>query len=155
MRRPHSSHGKSASHAERSSCCNTHYLTLESIMPSHAGAVVPFTDSWWSFLFKPQGANHRTMDRALGAAAAMGLSMVVLRLVAQAFKSAKQNGQESDTFQILQVVLKGLFLGPQQEEEPVNDSASTETVLHLHSGSCHCRAVTFEVSMTEKDSYLF
>ena len=137
---------------KRSSCCYPHCLTLECIMPSHAGAVVPFADSWWSFLLKPQGANHRSMDRALGAAAAMGLSIVVLRLVAQAFKSAKQNGQESDTFQILQDILKRLFVTRQQEQEPVHDSASTETVLHLHSGSCHCRAVTFEVSMTEKET---
>jgi hypothetical protein len=122
-------------------------------MPSHAGAVVPFTDSWWSFLFKSQGANHRSMDRALGAVATVGLSVVVLRLLAQAFKSVKQNGKESDAFLVLQKVFKKLFVRQHKEEELVTDFRSTETVLHLYSGSCHCRAVTFEVSMTGKNPH--
>jgi hypothetical protein len=86
------------------------------------------------------------MDRALGAVATVGLSVVVLRLLAQAFKSLKQNGKESDAFLVLQKVFKKLFVRQHKEEELVTDFRSTETVLHLYSGSCHCRAVTFELA---------
>ena len=86
--------------------------------------------------------NHRPIDRALGAAATLSLSFVILRLVAQALKAAKRDGQESLSFRIFQEILRGLF----RTQEKVADYPS-ETV--LHAGSCHCQAVTFEVgSMT-------
>jgi len=92
-------------------------------------------------LLKSSG-NHRPVDRALGAAATLGLSIVILRLVAQALKSAKLNGQEFSTFRVVREIIRGLFPMNEQEEEEVVESCDTV----IHSGSCHCRAVTFEVS---------
>lgn len=91
--------------------------------------------------------NHRPADRALGAAATLGLSFVILKIVAQAFKSAKLNGQESSTYRVVQEIIKGLFQQTEEEEEEMVESTETDVI---HAGSCHCRAVTFEVSMTEQ-----
>lgn len=84
--------------------------------------------------------SHRPGDRALGAAATLGLSIVIMRLVAQALKSAKLEGKESSALRIVQGILRGLF--------PENGSdKKTDTEWVLHRGSCHCRTVKFEVRM--------
>lgn len=97
---------------------------------------------WWASLLRSGNNSRRAVDGAIGAAATLGLSIVILKLVAEAFKSAKRDGQESSTFRIVQEILRGLFRKNEQEEEAV-DSIEIETV--LHKGSCHCRSVAFEV----------
>jgi hypothetical protein len=108
------------------------------------GSLIPFVGPWWTSLLKSSNKNH-AVDRALGAAATLGLSIVILRLVAQAMKSVQQSDNDeqesSSTFKIIQEILKGLFQRKQQQEEK---AVLDETV--IHTGSCHCRAVAFELA---------
>jgi hypothetical protein len=104
-----------------------------------SGAIIPFLGPLWAALIKSSGSHHRPGDRALGAAATLGLSIFIMRLVAQALKKINHEGQESSALQIVQGVLRGLF-AEKRSGEDTNDSKRV-----IHRGSCHCRAVTFEV----------
>ena len=107
---------------------------------SNTSAVSHFLGPWWTALLQSSGSNHRPVDRALGAAATLGLSIVILRLVAQAFKAARHEGEgSSSTLRIVQGIIRGLFATGSEKHEAV------DTKKVLHKGSCHCRAVAFEV----------
>lgn len=82
--------------------------------------------------------SRRPGDRALGAAAMLGLSIVIMRLVAQAVKSAKLEGKESSALRLVQGILRGLFAENESDKK-------TDTEKVLQRGSCHCQTVKFEV----------
>lgn len=104
---------------------------------------MPFLGPWWMALFSSgSGSSHRPGDRALGAAATLGLSIVILRLVAQALKAVQRNGGESPALKVVQGLLKGLFAAREDE------MTEADKQIVLHKGSCHCQSVAFEVSVT-------
>jgi hypothetical protein len=109
-----------------------------------------------------KGGNNRqgsSVDRALGAAASLGLSLAILRLVVQAYKAVKSQSLENNEgqpavenisrgstlsaafFGYMRRVLRRILIddGHDSNIDNYNDGA-----MITHQGSCHCESVCFE-----------
>jgi len=97
-----------------------------------------------------------SLDRALGAAASLGLSLAILRLVVHAYKAMKglenseghagENGSpgsvlSSAIFGYMRRLLRNMLIddGHDSTVDHYNDGA-----MITHQGSCHCESVCFE-----------
>jgi hypothetical protein len=83
------------------------------------------------------------MDRALGAAATVALSLAVLRLAGQALDAAKESlGDQEEgswSFSIITGLIRSIMLDNSKQLGRGNH----EWIVHR--GSCHCKAIQFEV----------
>lgn len=109
-------------------------------------------------------ASASSLDRALGAAATVGLGIVFFRWVAQALQRSRDHGtkemgkkQSSGTggatgiptflYPFVQILIKGLLSSHDEEERPGNkeEEEADDGVLIRYNGSCHCRSIHFEL----------
>jgi hypothetical protein len=102
------------------------------------GSLDPWS-AWWSALFH----SPQPMDRALGAAATVALSLAVLRLAGQALNAAKDSigDQEEGSwpFSIITGLIRSIVFDTSKQLGGDNH----EWIAHR--GSCHCKAIQFEV----------
>jgi hypothetical protein len=118
------------------------------------------------------------VDRALGAAASLGLSLAILRLVVYAYKTAKrlegggqvgEGQEETDSLYAKELNLnEGISIGSawysfvrrllqrvvllDSHDSAVSATPNSETdgIIITHQGSCHCKSVHFEVSTLQE-----
>lgn len=95
---------------------------------------------WWSTLL--YSGTNRPVDRALGAAATLGISIAILRLVTRALRSNIRQGEEhreQNLYPLIKGILRNLLMLIHKEEQDAIDFVK-------HVGACHCRSIEFEVS---------
>ena len=124
-------------------------------------SLVPWT-SWWSTLFHWQ--SPQPMDRALGAAATLALSLAMLRFVGQAIKSTHERNETAEDSALssssklsstltllLSAIRKGLWrilsltITNNHSNNHSNECRDDTQEWIVHRGSCHCNAIQFEV----------
>lgn len=87
--------------------------------------------------------SNKTIDRALGMVATLGVSVAILRLILYAVRLKRRGSLPLFLHPILQVVLKTLYFDEDQVADGVDDDEDRELVRHL--GSCHCKVIQFEL----------
>lgn len=135
---------------------------------SYSGAILPY--SWWTALLHSYSSNSSTrpllVDRSLGAAATLGLSIVLLRWMSHVYALQKERtsaatSEKSSTtnnsttagifYPLLQTLLRTILSKKGRARIKANDSTTTSskssTDLVTHTGSCHCRRIQIEVSI--------
>lgn len=118
--------------------------------------------------------NSSSMPRTIGTTASVGLSLVILRFVVSAVKAAAEDsdgegrrgeGKARDVvhelfnrsevlYQFVRTLLRRIILlqgnnirgGLGQDGSNDEEGSEEDNVPMIHKGSCHCRAVCFEVS---------
>lgn len=107
---------------------------------------------------RPGAPQTGSVDRALGAAASLGLSLAILRLVVFCAKAAKRLESSDAPNQlsplesagnIWYAFMRNLIRRLLQEDSPKDSKGSTgmegDGAIISHQGSCHCESVHFEV----------
>jgi hypothetical protein len=111
---------------------------------------------------RPGAPQTGSVDRALGAAASLGLSLAILRLVVFCAKAAKRLESSSDDPNQFQLAspesagnvwysfMRNLIRRLLQEDSHTDSKGSTGIegdggAIITHQGSCHCESVHFEV----------
>ena len=93
------------------------------------------------------GYGSGPLDRTLGAAATLGLGVVLVQSVSRYLRRLNNNNEQSWIATLLSVMRNLMTRSSRSsiddEEEP---SAAIVTGTAVHSGTCHCRSVVFEVS---------
>jgi hypothetical protein len=113
---------------------------------------------------RPGAPQTGSVDRALGAAASLGLSLAILRLVVFCAKAAKRLESSSDDLNQLSSLesagnvwysfMRNLIRRLLQEDDSHKDSKGSSGIegdggaIITHQGSCHCESVQFEVRKT-------
>ena len=130
-------------------------------MADHA-SFSPFVGSLSSALARTQNKRLSpptgSLDRALGAAASLGLSLAILRFVVYAYKTFKrlENEEENRSFlyntgitfsSLVRQLLRSILLNDVDDSKEHDSAASqNEGTVISHVGSCHCESIHFEVS---------
>jgi hypothetical protein len=107
---------------------------------------------------RPGAPQTGSVDRALGAAASLGLSLAILRLVVFCAKAAKRLETSDDPNQLSSLesagnvwytFMRNIIRRLLQEDSPRDSKGSagieSDGAIITHQGSCHCESVHFEV----------
>jgi len=99
----------------------------------------------WSAFWPSPFNSQQPMDRALGVAATLALSLALLRLAGHALK---YDGQEEapSSFSSIKGVLRTILL----DLYPSRQAEGQDQEWIVHRGSCHCKAIQFELIAPKK-----
>ena len=98
----------------------------------------------WSAFWPSPFNSQQPMDRALGVAATLALSLALLRLAGHALR---YDGQEEapSSFSSIKGLLRTILL----DLYPSRQAEGQDQEWIVHRGSCHCKAIQFEVRIKE------
>lgn len=105
------------------------------------------------------GASPQSVDRALGAAASLGLSLTILRLFSLAYTTVKGAGDAGDDvgkrneatglfYNYIRLWLRRFLLDEGEDLKALENNggvAISGGAVITHQGSCHCESVAFEI----------